>query len=106
MGVPFISAQNITNINQTDKYISIDEFKKYKIKPIKDYLFFTRIGSKGKVAIVQNDNPLAYYVTLALIRANKKLIYTKFLKYSLLSSYEKKRLIKENWLKQFLLRLI
>ncbi|WP_201273903.1 restriction endonuclease subunit S [Mycoplasma anserisalpingitidis] len=99
VGVPFISAQNITNINQTDKYISIDEFKKYKIKPIKDDLFFTRIGSIGKVAIVQNDNPLAYYVTLALIRANKKLICTKFLKYSLLSSYGKKEINKRKLVK-------
>lgn len=69
-GVPFVSVENIGNINNTDKYISNEDFEKYKVKPQKNDILMTRItaGIIGDTEIIQNNNPLAYYVSLALIR--------------------------------------
>lgn len=69
-GVPFVSVENIGNINNTDKYISNEDFEKYKVKPQKNDILMTRItaGIIGNTEIIQNNNPLAYYVSLALIR--------------------------------------
>ena len=78
-GVPFVSVQNIKNLSETTKYISKKDYEKYKCKPKRDDLFMTRIGDIGTCAIVENDSPLAYYVTLALIRVDKEVILPKFL---------------------------
>ena len=43
----------------------------------------TRIGTIGSCAVINSDEPLAYYVTLTLIRPNLNKILSKFLKYSL-----------------------
>lgn len=45
----------------------------------------TRIGKIGACAVVENDSPLAFYVSLALIRP-KKHVLSKFLKYILESA--------------------
>jgi type I restriction enzyme S subunit len=70
-GIPFISVENIDNLKASKKYISTTDFDKYKVKPKKDDLFMTRIGELGLVNIVEDDEPLAYYVTLTLIRPIK-----------------------------------
>jgi len=91
-GVPFVSVENIKNLYATKKYISIDDFEKYKHKPRKDDLFMTRIGDIGTCAVVENDEPLAFYVTLTLIRVNQAYILPKFLKYVIESSIGKSEL--------------
>ena len=63
-GVPFVSVQNINNLYGTQKFISAEDFKKYKCKPRKNDLFMTRIGDIGTCSVVQNDDPLAYYLSL------------------------------------------
>ena len=93
-GIPFISVKNIKNIYETDKYISKEEFKKFKIKPKKDDVFMTRIGDIGTCAIVKNDDDLAYYVTLTLIRPNHSVVLSRFIKYFIESDYGKKELNK------------
>ena len=93
-GVPFISVENIKNIYGTNKYISKEEFSTFKAKPAKDDIFMTRIGNIGSCALVQNDDDLAYYVTLALIKPNKKIILSKFLKFFIESTHGKKELDK------------
>lgn len=93
-GVPFVSVQNIKDLYSTKKYISLEDFEKYKYKPRKDDLFMTRIGDIGTCAIVENDNPLAYYVTLTLIRVNQEIILPKFLKHVIESSIGKAELYK------------
>ena len=93
-GVPFVSVQNINNIYATQKYISAEDFEKYKYKPRKGDLFMTRIGDIGTCAIVDNDEPLAYYVTLALIRANQTIILPKFIMYVIESGIGKSELYK------------
>ena len=93
-GVPFVSVQDIKNIYGTDKYITIEEYNKFKVKPRKNDVFMTRIGDIGTCAIVKNDEDLAYYVTLALIRPSNDIVLSKFLKYLIESSQGKKELSK------------
>ena len=93
-GVPFVSVQDIKNIYGTDKYITIEEYNKFKVKPRKNDVFMTRIGDIGTCAIVKNDEDLAYYVTLALIRPSNDIVLSKFLKYLIESNQGKKELSK------------
>ncbi|MDO5015337.1 MAG: restriction endonuclease subunit S [Clostridia bacterium] len=93
-GIPFVSVQNIKNIYGTDKFISIEAFNEYKIKPRKDDLFMTRIGDIGTCALVENNENLAYYVTLTLLRPNQNVVLSKFLKYLIESKHGKKELDK------------
>lgn len=92
-GIPFVSVENIQNILGTGKYISEDDFEtNFKIKPKKNDILMTRItaGIIGDTAIITNDSPLAYYVSLALIRSKKinflyleKYINTPYFKHEL-----------------------
>ncbi|WYD21583.1 restriction endonuclease subunit S [Fusobacterium animalis] len=94
-GIPFISVENINNIYNTEKYISEEDYEKnYKIKPKIDDIFMTRIGTIGKCAIVTEDTPLAYYVSLALLRLDKNKIDSGYLKYIIESEIGRKELNK------------
>ena len=93
-GIPFVSVQNIRDLNGTVKYISIEDFQKYKCKPRKYDLFMTRIGDIGTCALVDNDKPLAYYVTLALIRADREVALAEYLLHFIQSSFGKAALYK------------
>lgn len=93
-GVPFVSVQNIKNLYGTEKYISREDFSIYKYKPRKNDLFMTRIGDVGTCALVENDMPLAYYVTLALIRVDQEVAAPKYIKYLIESSLGKMELYK------------
>lgn len=80
-GIKFVSVEDISDIYGSEKYISEDDFMRgFKIKPRKDDILMTRItaGIIGATAIVTRDDPLAYYVSLALIR-KKKGVNTFFL---------------------------
>jgi type I restriction enzyme S subunit len=94
-GVPFVRVQNIKDLSGTDKYISVKDFAKYKCKPRTNDLFMTRIGDViGTCAIVSNDEPLAYYVTLALIRSNQNVVNPKYILHVLHSGIGKSELYK------------
>jgi hypothetical protein len=93
-GVPFVSVQDIKNIYGTNKYITEEEYNKFKVKPRKNDVFMTRIGDIGTCAIVENNDNLAYYVTLALIRPSNDIVLSKFLKYLIESNQGKKELSK------------
>ena len=80
-GVPFVSVQNIKDLYSTNKFISLEDFQKYKAKPEKNDIFMTRIGDVGTCALVKNNENLAYYVTLTLIKPNCTVVLSKFLKY-------------------------
>ena len=67
-GIKFISVENISDFYNTDKYISEEDYKKYKVKPVKNDIFMTRIGDIGTSNIYDGTEKLAYYVSLALIR--------------------------------------
>lgn len=75
--------ENISNIYNSKKYISIRDYNKYKIKPKIGDVFMTRIGSIGKCAVFYKQEDIAYYVSLALIRPNQEIINSYYLKYIL-----------------------
>ena len=68
--VKFVSVEDINNIENTKKFITNEAYNKFKIKPQKNDILMTRITAWiiGATSIVKNDNPLWYYVSLALIR--------------------------------------
>lgn len=80
-GIDFISVENIKDIYNSKKYISIDDYNKYKIKPKLNDIFMTRIGAIGKCTVFNKQKDLAYYVSLALIRPNNNIVDSYYLKY-------------------------
>ena len=70
-GVPFVSVENIATL-ETDKFISREAFRRdFKITPQTGDILMTRIGDVGATHVVPNDNDLAYYVSLALLKPRK-----------------------------------
>lgn len=70
-GVPFVSVESISDIYGKTKFISEAAFEKdFRNAPQKNDILMTRItaGIIGATAIVDNNDPLGYYVSLALIR--------------------------------------
>jgi type I restriction enzyme S subunit len=89
-GVKFVSVENIKTL-ETEKYISQEAYdseysKKSKLK--KAMCLMTRIGDIGTAKVIETDEPLAYYVTLALLKPNE--IDSSFLAW-LISSPEVQR---------------
>ena len=94
-GVRFVSVENINALKQSKKCISADDYQRlYKVKPQKNDVFMTRIGSIGTCTVVEDDEPLAYYVTLTLIRPNQERINSRYLKHAVESIHGKNELWK------------
>lgn len=95
-GVPFVSVENIEDIWNTDKFITKEAFDAYPEKPQKNDILMTRItaGVIGKTAIVDCDKPLAYYVSLALIRCKKEVVSPNYMSQYIEGPYFKKELNK------------
>ena len=94
-GIPFISVENINDIYNSNKFISKEDYDKYKVKPIINDVFMTRIGSIGKCSVFERQIDLAYYVSLALIRPNNSIINSRYLKYYLESCIGQEELHKK-----------
>jgi len=93
-GVKFASVENIGNLYATQKYISEKDFEKYKIKPRIGDVMMTRIGSVGVCTIVDRNEALAFYVSLALLRPQLDKVQSRFLKYAIESIHGRKELRK------------
>lgn len=93
-GVSFISVENIGNIYNSDKFISNEDYHKYKVKPRVGDIFMTRIGSIGTCALMTKEEDLAYYVSLALIRPDNNIIDSSYLRHYIESKYGRKELYK------------
>lgn len=93
-GVKFASVENINAPYDTKKFIALEDYQKYKIKPQVDDVLMTRIGSIGVCYVIEDNQPLAYYVSLALLRPSSKRINSKYLKYVIESVHGKKELRK------------
>ena len=104
-GIPFISVENISDVYGSKKYISKDDYDLYKHKPESGDIFMTRIGSIGKCAVYESHDPLAYYVSLALIKPNKDIVHPKFLKYYIESTDGALELKKRSLLKAFPMKI-
>ena len=73
-GIKFVSVENISNLQETTKYITEKDYEKYKIKPRFNDVFMTRIGDIGTSTIYKGNEKLAYYVSLALLRTKNNSI--------------------------------
>ena len=93
-GVPFVSVENIKDIYGTKKYISEEDYKKYKFIPEQGDIFMTRIGDIGTCSLVKDNRDLAYYVTLALIKLDKNYVDSSYIKLYIESRHGKKELNK------------
>ena len=84
-GIMFLSVENIKDL-KSNKYISLEDFKKnFKIYPQKNDILMTRIGDIGTPNIVKDNTPIAYYVSLALIKPFN--IQSSFLNVAIQSNY-------------------
>ena len=80
-GISFVSVEDIDDLYSTSKFITKDAFTRdFKIYPQKNDILMTRIGDIGTPALVTKEQPLAYYVSLALIKPTNNLNST-FAKY-------------------------
>ena len=69
-GIMFLSVENISTL-KSKKFISEEAFERdYKIRPQKGDVLMTRIGDVGTPNVIETDEKLAYYVSLALLKPN------------------------------------
>ena len=95
-GVRFVSVENIKALNKSEKRISQEEYDRlYKIKPKKNDVFMTRIGSIGVCSVIDSDEDMAYYVTLALIRPDLEKVNSRYLKHIIESTHGRRELRKK-----------
>lgn len=67
-GVMFLSVENITTLH-SQKYISEDAFTRdYAARPERGDILMTRIGDIGTSNVIETDDKLAFYVSLALLK--------------------------------------
>jgi Restriction endonuclease S subunits len=67
-GIMFLSVENINTL-KSEKYISIEAYEnEFKVRPEKDDVLMTRIGDVGTANVVTSNEPIAYYVSLALLK--------------------------------------
>ena len=83
-GIPFLSAKDITTQKicwDNIKYITTDLHEElYKrIAPQKDDVLLAKNGTTGVAALVEEDKIFDIYVTLAVLRPEKRLILPQFL---------------------------
>ena len=70
-GIKFLSVENIKTLN-SNKFISKEDFEKeFKIRPEFGDVLMTRIGDVGTPNIIETNEDLAYYVSLALLKPKK-----------------------------------
>ncbi|SEU27508.1 restriction endonuclease subunit S [Paenibacillus sp. NFR01] len=80
-GIMFLSVENIKTL-QSDKYISEEAFEnEFKVRPEKGDVLMTRIGDVGTANVITSSEPIAYYVSLALLK--KKALNPYFLQASI-----------------------
>ena len=100
VGVPFLSAKNVkdgkilwSGYNCVSKETH-DELTKNN-KPLKGDILYTRVGSFGEAAVIDDEREFSVFVSLTLIKPKKSLLNNYFLKYYLNSS-EVKELAKRS----------
>ena len=81
-GIKFVSVEDINDLYATSKFITNEAFTRdFKVAPKQNDILMTRIGDIGSPAIVIKDEPLAYYVSLALIKPldNLNSLFAKYM---------------------------
>ena len=98
-GVKFVSVENIREPYKSNKFIAEEDYNKnYKTKPHKGDVLMTRIGDVGTCSVLNREEPIAYYVSLALLRPNNQFVQSNYVKYILESDIGKRELRKKTLL--------
>jgi type I restriction enzyme S subunit len=99
-GVPFLSAKNVKEgkiIYEGYNCITEENHQELtkKNKPLVGDILYTRVGSYGEAAVIEEDIEFSVFVSLTLIKPKKELLNSYFLKYYL-NSHEVKTLAKNS----------
>lgn len=80
-GVPFLRVTDITNTNESKKFISEEEHNELikRCKPEKGDILYTKNGTIGIAKTINWDYDFSIFVSLCLIKPNKELILSKYL---------------------------
>jgi len=94
-GIPFLSAKNVKEgqiIWSGYNYISEKTHKELtkNNKPLLGDILYTRVGSYGEAAVVEDDYEFSVFVSLTLIKVDKKVLNNYFLKHYLNSDFVKR----------------
>lgn len=94
-GVPFLSAKNVKDgkvVWSGYNYVSSKTHKDLtkNNKPLKGDLLYTRVGSFGEAAVIEDEIEFSIFVSLTLIKVDTKALNNYFLKYYLNSPIIKK----------------
>jgi type I restriction enzyme S subunit len=96
-GIPFISVRDITTGHlrfDDTKYVSAEAHAEYikRCHPEKGDVLLTKVGATyGRPALVNTDRPFSIYVSVALIKPDRRKIDPMFLKEVLASSESKRQ---------------
>lgn len=87
-GIPFLSAKNVKNGKVIWSGFNKITKENHQIltknnKPTIGDLLYTRVGSYGEAAVIESSQDFSLFVSLTLIKPNKKLLDPYFLKYFL-----------------------
>jgi len=87
-GVPFLSVKNLTNgiIDfSNSKFISEDEHIALtkRCKPEYDDILYTKVGTTGIAKVVDTHKEFSIFVSVALLKIKKDLVYNQYLEYCL-----------------------
>ncbi|MFN7438028.1 MAG: restriction endonuclease subunit S, partial [Bacteroidota bacterium] len=87
-GVPFLSAKNVKDgqiIWSGYNCISEETHKELtkNSKPLKGDLLYTRVGSYGEAAVIEDDYEFSVFVSLTLIKVDKSKLNNYYLKHYL-----------------------
>lgn len=99
-GIPFLSAKNVKKgqiIYEDYNCITEENHQELtkKNKPLVGDVLYTRVGSYGEAAVVEEDIEFSVFVSLTLIKPKKELLNSYFLKYYL-NSHQVKTLAKNS----------
>lgn len=68
-GIRFVSVEDVFDLYGSAKFISQTSYlRDFKVPPSKGDVLMTRIGDIGTPAYISDEEPLAYYVSLALLK--------------------------------------
>jgi restriction endonuclease S subunit len=80
-GIPFLRVTDLTNSNDTKKYISEEEHEALskRCKPEKGDILYTKNGTIGIAKTIDWDYEFSIFVSLCLIKPRKELVLSKYL---------------------------
>jgi type I restriction enzyme S subunit len=94
-GIPFLSAKNVKEGQIIwNGYNCVSEKTHKELtknnKPLLGDILYTRVGSYGEAAVIENDYEFSVFVSLTLIKVDKSVLNNYFLKHYLNSDFVKR----------------